>query len=257
MCQANDHEGPTAPEPASIAVEAIELHYSKLDGDHLKNLLRACKALQTFIYDMGDTWAEVDVTTPPIEQALRSQRASLTHVSLTHDYELCPFDEDGGGPGNPKHAPPINLRDMQVLAALRIAPIYLFGMRVRDAKPSNKKLARTAQTTLAESLPASLTRLILSNATEVVEKAHLRAAVVSLLEGYRATVPLLEELVLEGNFDGVDDAREQAEPVVEAAARVGVTCTIVQDGEERTSPASPWGMDRDVHWGGYVSSEQE
>lgn len=114
-------------QPRSCNVEYMELRDSKLHHEHFDCLMKALVPgkLKTFIYEVGCTWAWVNVHHRKIMDSLSPHYETLECLELSHeDFYPYQFDNDAEEPY------PVSFKSFKSLKKLKVAPVYIWGDKV-------------------------------------------------------------------------------------------------------------------------------
>jgi hypothetical protein len=179
--------------PRSCAVEYMELRSSKLYHEHFHYLMNALipQKLKTFIYEVGCTWAWVNVHHRKIMDSLAPHYDTLECLELSHeDFYPYQFDNDAEEPL------PVSFQGFKTLKKLKVAPVYIWGGDVLrkqnpNRDPANKHMLRNA-------LPGTLEELWITRVDTVDRNtkyiANILIPALRLLVEHRESIPQLTQL---------------------------------------------------------------
>jgi hypothetical protein len=243
----------------SCPVEYIELRTSKLASENLRLLLGATipGKLKTFIYEIGCTWAWVDVHHSVIMQILQPHLYTLESLCLSHE-EFYPYLSTGEEVDKPY---PCSFTPFIALKRFKVAPVYIWG---HSGFTDSAKLARPdAKDMLWKSLPGSLEELWITRAehqkvegqdaaTEFVPNCLIPALELVALNKKQA-FPNLKHLCIElPPFVWTNDWFDRLASVCATAAAHDIHCTIIFcdliDRYGHLTVEKLWGWNEDVWW---------
>ncbi|KAF2752771.1 hypothetical protein EJ05DRAFT_266500 [Pseudovirgaria hyperparasitica] len=220
----------------SLSVQNIELRCAKMDHQDLAGILASCKCLKTFIYEVGNTWAWIDMRTEQVRQALASQEKNLENLCLS-------TEEFGGFNMYSDSADPISFSGFINVTHLKIAPVYVFGPR---AIPESFKDARDQPSEQPDSdeqhkirkafigtLPPNLKRLHFTRSRLLFEKDHFFPAFEELFVHHDSlkAVPSLSLVTFEGDFIGKTRLCRRAARVGSMVISRGIEVEYIQSRE--------------------------
>ena len=105
-------------------VEELELRESKLYAEDLDRVLKACRNLKTFIYEVGHAWAWYPLRTQDIRSAMKPLEKTLENMVLDHpDY----LDEQGDDTFLP-----MSFAKFEKLRYLKTSTMFLGGINERE-----------------------------------------------------------------------------------------------------------------------------
>jgi len=214
----------------SSSIEEIELRETKLYSEDLKLLLSVPKALKTFIYDLGHSWAWYAVDTNDILEGLSHHTESLQSLVLDHPDYAEEMDND--------YYAPMEFSAFTKLGYLKASVLYLGGSGNRDA------------CSLKKTFPQSLKKLCVTYFGEGSYCPLVMYELHQVLEQKEQYLPNLEELILEGQFKKQPETLELAKDIMRCVSAKGVRVELVDDAYRRTWSGSEqgWGVDEAIDW---------
>jgi hypothetical protein len=249
-------------QPRSCPVECIELRSSKLHSDHLQLLMDATipGKLKTFSYEIGCTWAWVDVEHRRIMKSLEVHHDTLECLALSHE-EFYPYQF-----GNDNEKPdPVTFNSFKMLKKLKVAPVYIWGHEGISDEGSLKN--PQTREWLWKGLPETLEELWIHRAVEQGDAKSLKEQVIrfipdllipalELVAQYKPQAyPKLCHLRVEFQLTTWDD--EWIEPFVSLCRQVeenGIRCMLIltDDAPDGCTyndyPERGWGWNEEVEW---------
>jgi len=237
--------------PPSSTLEHLEFKDCKLNDENIVNVLRAPKALHTFIYELGG--GHLAYCLPKfaaIRNALTPQQHCLENLWLDYEQRYGYIDYEymvGGDPMAP-------FAEFAALKVLRIATIYLFG-KVEDDDEADGISCwnRKAKRRLTGLFPMALEKLWLCHAGDHLpaKSTHLFTALQDLITHKVESNPRLREITIEGSISehkdwwtGIVDLAKRAE----AQKVMLTTIELKMDVQFENSAERSWGMDGEVTW---------
>jgi hypothetical protein len=249
-------------QPRSCPVEYIELRTSKFHSDHLQLLMDATipGKLKTFSYEIGCTWAWVDVEHAKIMKSLEAHHDTLERLALSHE-EFYPYQF-----GNENEKPiPVTFNSFKVLQKLKVAPVYIWGHDGISDESSlqNPKTREWLWKALPETLEELwITRAVEQGETKTLEKQAVRFVpdllipALELVIQYKSQAyPKLSCLFIEFQLSSwKDEWIELLDPICQQAEENGVRCTLILTDAEQEGYACGnftergWGWNEEVKW---------
>ncbi|KAL3419333.1 hypothetical protein PVAG01_09555 [Phlyctema vagabunda] len=217
--------------PASSSVELIELRRSQLFMEDLECVLKACKGLKTFIYEVGVAWAWTDLKMADVLESMLTQKHSLEHLSLT-GAEIMGVDE-------PDEFKPMSFAAFEKLTYLKVESLFLGGSD--DWK----------ECSLTATFPPTLRTLHVTGCCENFYCGETMNALQEVLEKKEQYLPQLDTLILEGEFTDVKEQVEGMIGVIRAGESLDIDFTVVSVKEARGDDPKQypgWGRDGSVEW---------
>ncbi len=172
--------------PATIPLVHLELREGRLNEPDLANVLRACKGLKSFVYEVGLNAYYHECRTPALGQVLNWIENSVENLWLDHggDWVLRLDDRD---------LPPISaLSSLKVLKNLRVG-MYMF-----------LDILRGGTSWIGPALPASIETLYFSHTTGGV--TELTSTLERLLQAKESCTPNLRRISFEADIREEDEA---------------------------------------------------
>lgn len=208
-------------------VEELELRESKLYAEDLERILRACKNLKTFIYEVGHAWAWYPLQTSDIRKALSLQERTLENLVLDHPDYLEGMDGDD--------LSPISFAAFRNLVYLKVSTLFLGGEKGRS------------DCDLTGTFPETLKTL---HVTYVGEPWHCAKTVDGLLRvlQQKEVLPRLEKLTLEGDFQKYPERLDRVKEIVRCAKEKDIETVIVNSAGFGAVLEKGWGLDGSVQW---------
>ncbi|MCJ1391306.1 hypothetical protein MMC18_004169 [Xylographa bjoerkii] len=231
-------------ETASSTVSHVELKDCKLHERDLTHMLRAPKALKTFIYEVG--WGHVsycDMNFRAIGSALAPHVHCLENLWL--DFE------DRFGPEwhhEMDDTTPIpSFTQFEKVKVLKVAIVFILG----NKEFSNQKDWKQSELHgLTGKFPWSLETLHLLHCEDNFELVLL--ALGDMLEHKERDVPGLSKLVLEGSIRKAKERWNRIVDIIQLGKTKGVVTITVNTAGERPAYEGAvergWGMDREISW---------
>jgi hypothetical protein len=212
------------------SVEEIELRASKLYSEDLKLLLNAPKALKTFIYEVGQSWAWYPLDTRDIADALSCQEEHLSNLVLDHPYFLEETEVDS--------LAPMDFSAFKKLDFLKVSGLFLGGTHQRDT------------CSVLQSFPRSLKRLYVTYCSDSYHCAEIMPALLEVLQLKEEYLPNLETLTLEGPFNLHPEALESAKDIARCVITQGVRAKVIDAYRKEFGETyqKGWGLDEEVGW---------
>jgi hypothetical protein len=282
-----DHDGEPDPvhgefarlRPRGHRVEAIELRCSKLHKDNFQFLMDATIPgnLKTFNYEVGCSWAWVNVEHPAIMKALAPHHKTLENLGLSHeDFYPYQFDNDMEKPY------PCSFVRFKALKRLKVAPVYIWGHEGFNkqhelAKPGTKEMLWRA---LPENLEELwITRALMQELPSNVrpdaqgflpnepgcdalrfEPACLLPALDLVVQHKSDALPKLSHLRIElPPLEWGDDWFDALSSLCAAALANGVQTTVILDNlsdDWRDYEERRWSWDEQVEWESCYHNQQ-
>ena len=215
-------------------VELLELRESRLYSEDLDRVLKACKNLKTFIYEVRHTRAWCPLRTQDVRNAMVPLEETLENLVLDHpDYLEKEQNDDSFSP--------MSFMKFDKLRYLKVSTIFLGGINERKRCDS------------MEVFPVGLEEL---HATFVGETYHCAATVPALqqvLEQQKHVLPKLSRLTLEGLFVEHAERLDNVKGLVQSARANGVETMIVSRFTKNQykwwheTPKRGWGLNESVH----------
>ena len=215
------HTGLATLESASHPLVHLELRESRLNATDLTNLLRACKNIKTFVYELG--WGHINwpmYSTPELGKALSWIDTSLENLGLDYEGE-CYFSSDDD------LSPIGTLSNFKRLKNLR-AGTYVFFGEESFAWAETGGEQRTLN--LASLMPASIETLYFSHTEGMVHA--LTRSLEKLLQAKESCTPKLRRITFEADITGEDCAFDYSR-LDFLAKEVGVDVTKIDSKENK------------------------
>jgi hypothetical protein len=262
--EADPKEGSTFTKlkPRSCPVEYLELRTSKLHSHHLQLLMDATipGKLKTFSYEIGCTWAWVNVEHVKIMKSLEAHHDTLECLALSHE-EFYPyqFDNDDEQPD------PVTFNSFKTLKKLKLAPVYIWGHEGFCTEDGLKN--PETREWLWKGLPETLEELWITRALEQQEGSALEEQTVrfvpdqlipalELVVQYKSQAyPKLSCLRVEFQLSSwKDEWIELLASLCRQAEQNGIRCQIILTDDQQMGytlgnyAERGWGWNEDVEW---------
>ena len=185
------NEGLATLGPATIPLVHLELREGRLNDPDLANVLRACKGLKSFVYEVGrDAYFFYDCKTPALAQVLKWIENSVEDLWLDHVGDAYSRLGDGD-------LPPVSaFSSLKVLKNLRVG-MYLF-----------LDILRGDTSWIGPVLPASIETLYFTHTTG--EVTELTSTLERLLQTKESCAPNLRRITFEVDIREKDKALEHS-----------------------------------------------
>lgn len=236
----------------SSTVTYIELKGSYLSIPNITHMLRAPKALQTFICELGGAHISAWATSfKAIHEAFTPQKHCLENLWLDYEHQYRFISDHGLD----ETAPMPSFAGFEALKFLKIATLFLFGYKGRleqhnDNEDKSKDWNDSSRRRLAGLFPTMLETLYVPHCEDYF--SHLLTALEDLLLQKEEYNPTLIKVVLQGPTaqdmkllwrigDLVELAASQNVSLVIEKARIVQGCQYFVERE--------WGMDIEREWG--------
>ncbi|MCJ1398489.1 hypothetical protein MMC11_001689 [Xylographa trunciseda] len=233
-------------ETASSTVSHLELKDCTVSESDLAHMLRAPKALKTFIYEVG--WGFLsfcNVSFLAIHEALAPQVRYLENLWL--DYERSYSAYWDGETDSTTPMPPFT--HFEKLKVLKIAIVYIFGDKeFSSANQADWNVSELHG--LTGTLPRSLEALHLLHCDDNFELVLL--ALEDMLKHKRRDVPGLSKLVLDWRIGKAEAHWHRICDITKLADDNDIETTMVITGGENSKLEDRlergWGMDGEISW---------
>ncbi|MCJ1282638.1 hypothetical protein MMC26_001963 [Xylographa opegraphella] len=232
---------------ASSTVSHIELKNCKLDERDLANMLRAPKALKTFIYEVG--WGYLsycDMVFGAAVSALAPQVHYLENLWLDFESWVRPEWNDQTDDTTPIRS----FAQFEILKVLKVAIVFIFG-ELEASSSQRKDWKESELRGLTGKFPRSLETLHLLHCEDNFELVLL--ALENMLKHKERDVPRLSKLVFEGLVLNAKEWWDRMMYLTQLSKTKGVemvTVTVPEGASRHEGGVERgWGMDRDIFWG--------
>ncbi|KAK0101211.1 hypothetical protein ONS95_012807 [Cadophora gregata] len=226
---------------ATSPVEELELRGSQLYAADLDKILKSCRNLKTFIYEVGHAWAWYTVRTSDIMDSMKAVEKTLENLVLDHSEYIGDAAEDID------HLSALSLAAFDKLRYLKISAMFLGGFK----KEVKYDLGRT--------FPASLEEL---HVTYVGDQTYcpswIPAALQDVIERKETVFPAMMKLTLQGAFLTNADRLDAIKALVQTARKKGVEIVILAEDGDTTDAwdrvhERGYGLHGEIEWSGYRS----
>lgn len=248
--------GPFVP-PATFSVTHVEFRNCVIFENELNKVLCRCKALNTFVYELGwphgDRWSREDII--DLHLSLYNHcRHTIQNLSIT-----CRWWD---AKERTMSVPQLHFHSFEALTFLKISPVLLLGeeehvwKRVDIDSDDITMMFPVWQLVVArtiENLPPSLQKLHITECIQVLRRDQAAAILASVIE--KAPLTKFRELVLLGEIDNRSEYRRYLMQAEHVAAR-----TVHSRGFDFTLQLLPceyyyenprsrgWGMEDEIRW---------
>ncbi|MCJ1385323.1 hypothetical protein MMC17_008445 [Xylographa soralifera] len=231
---------------ASSTVSHIELKDCKLHDQGLVNMLRAPKALKTFIYEVGSGHLSYcRMNFGAAVSALAPQVHYLENLWLDFESTYRPYWDDEVDDTTPIPS----FTQFENLKVLKVAIVFIFGNEICSSS-DNKVRKQSELHGLTGKFPRSLETLHLLHCEDNLELVLL--ALEHMLKYKERDVPRLSKLVFEGPFYDEQKWLDRIMYIMRLSEVKGIeTVTVVIAGANsayNVAVERGWGMDKDISW---------
>ncbi|MCJ1318397.1 hypothetical protein MMC15_003725 [Xylographa vitiligo] len=240
---------------ASSTVSHIELKDCKLHKRDLANMLRAPKALKTFIYEAGcGCLSECGMNFRAAVSALAPQVDYLEHLWLDFEHRYRPTWDDMIDDTTPIHS----FTEFENLKVLKVAVVFIFGNEEFSSSQYEDWRQKKAYG-LTGKFPRSLETLHLLHCEDNFELVLL--SLEDMLEHKERDAPRLSKLVLEGPMLKEREWWNRTVHVARIGKAKGIDMITVNTAGELSGYDGAlergWGMDREICWAEGVNSRNK
>jgi hypothetical protein len=249
-------------EPRSCPVEYIECRSSKFHHENLNYVMSAAipGKLKSFVYEIGCTWAWVNVDHRKIMKSMEPHYETLECLGLSHE-EFYPYQFDNEA----ERPDPVSMQCFKSLKQLKVAPVYIFG---HEGFNEDRFTQNSTKEMLWKALPGTLEELWITRAQGQGESAATAKFVptclipaMNLVIQNRGCYSRLSQIRIELPIeDWTADWLDQLVSFCHYAEINGIRCTIILNGRavgKRNVPLERgWGWNEDVEWSECVHNRQ-
>ncbi|KAH6711879.1 hypothetical protein BKA61DRAFT_611744 [Leptodontidium sp. MPI-SDFR-AT-0119] len=221
----------------SSPVEELELRASQLYGLDLDRVLKSCRNLKTFIYEVGHAWAWYPLRTSDIMNSMTAVEKTLENLVLEHSEYVTDNAEDGED-----SLTAVSLANFKELRCLNISALFLGGFKQNE------------KADLRSIFPASLETLHITHLGDPTFCVPwIPSALQQAIEHKDLVFPGLRKLTLQGAFLSHSYRLEEIKGLVHKAKELGIkTVILAGDGTGSRSwidsDERGWGIDEEVKW---------
>ncbi|KAL5315219.1 hypothetical protein ACEPPN_017870 [Leptodophora sp. 'Broadleaf-Isolate-01'] len=221
-------------------VEELELRASRLYGPDLERVLKSCRNLKTFIYEVGPASAAwYPLRTSDIMNSMKAVENTLVNLVLEHSEYVRDDAED-----EEEGLTVVSLANFKELRYLKISTLFLGGFQ------------QVERADLSRIFPASLKTLHLTYLGDwFFCVPWMPSALQQTIEHKDVVLPELRKLTLQGDFLIHTERLEEIKGLVQTAKEKGIkTAILADDGDEADSRGwadsdeRGWGIDEEVKW---------
>ncbi|KAH7318933.1 hypothetical protein BKA65DRAFT_513494 [Rhexocercosporidium sp. MPI-PUGE-AT-0058] len=212
-------------------VEELELRGSHLYAPDLDRVLKSCKYLKTFIYEVGPAWTWYPLRTSDIMNSMTAVEKTLENLVLEHSKSVANRADDGDG-----ELTAVSLAMFKQLQYLKISTLFLGGFK-QDEKVD-----------FAGVFPTTLTILHLTYVGDLDFCAPwIPLALQRAFENGDAVLPNLKKLTLQGAFLDNPNRLDDIKGLVRTMRKREVE-VVIEGVNPRIWDERGWGIDEEVKW---------
>ncbi|PVH73173.1 hypothetical protein DL98DRAFT_58015 [Cadophora sp. DSE1049] len=219
-------------------VEELELRQTQLYAADLDKILKSCRNLKTFIYEVGHAWAWYTLRTSDIMNSMKAVEKTLEKLVFDHSEYVGDAAEGHDELGA------VSLASFEKLRYLKISAMFLGGFK------------QEVKFDLRQTFPAALEEL---HVTYVGDPTYcpkwVPAALQEVMGRKEAVFPAMRKLTLQGAFLNNGDRLDAIKPLVQRTRGKGLEVVILaEDGEDNRKwdekGERGWGFSEEVEWKG-------
>ncbi|MCJ1293360.1 hypothetical protein MMC34_004914 [Xylographa carneopallida] len=231
---------------ASSTVSHIELKDCKLHKRDLANMLRAPKALQTFIYQVGTGYlSECGRDFQASVSALAPQAQCLENLWLDFEPRYSSYWDSTIDDTTPIRS----FAHFEHLKVLKVATVFIFGDK-NFSISRHEDWVRSMTYGLTGKFPRSLEALHLLHCEDNFE--HVLLAHEDMLDHKERDLPRLSKLVLEGPILEAKERWPRIRQIIQRGKAHGIDTITVNHArgnlDYNGAVERGWGIDQDVFW---------
>ncbi|KAH7378168.1 hypothetical protein BKA64DRAFT_688076 [Cadophora sp. MPI-SDFR-AT-0126] len=221
---------------ATSPVEELELRQTQLYAADLDRILKSCRNLKTFIYEVGHSWAWYTLRTSDIRNSMKAVEKTLENLVFDHSEYVGDAAEDHD------ELNAVSLAKFEKLRYLKISAMFLGGFK-QDVKFD-----------LRRTFPATLEELYVTYIGDPVYcPKWVPAALQEVFERKETVLPALRKFTLQGAFLNNADRLDAIKPLVQTAKGKGLEVVVLaEDADDNRKwdekEERRWGLGDGIEW---------
>lgn len=219
-------------------VEEIELRETQLYAADLDKILKSCRNLKTFIYEVGHAWAWYTLRTSDIMNSMKAVEKTLENLVFDHSEYV------GDAAEGQDELGAVSLAAFDKLRYLKISAMFLAGWK------------QETKFDLKQTFPTALEELHVTYVGDPIYcPAWVPKALQEVMERKETVFPGLKKLTLQGALLNNADRLDAIKGLVQTSKEKGVETVILADDAEDTRSWNEkgergWGFGEEVEWKG-------